>query len=1250
MTNKRKGGKKERRKGDRKLVRHPSSSRLRWKKKGPSAGGLEAEKWFEWTACCTEQRLFQDAFGQCFRSIVDLRKTAFPRTPAGPHVLRSIHRPAAAEKLARPTAAATVFGTLLYMEERPICAADGYMWGRRKAVVLRSDCGARENELERNPPVLAFGVPGGRRVIDASSPPRLQYSFATVEFGPTYRLDLEKMLRALYDPNSVASATGLYTMQNLLRRESIRWSKPMRYWLHRIWVAARTKRRVVVGDQPSGALDSAACESLSGNNLKPSALRHANSTSRRSSYPSDDLQAEGKRHASGLPSLVWHTCAAATSTALVPTRPCSIGGAPQRVMEHSGVDPPTAPGEFAAFGTGPQRDAIDRDEYMAMHHMMCLALGHCDTKGNVDSEMKMVALVDWNTDSGGHGLLDHHRFTQCWFQLADQHTEEIDEAKYVEFVKEMSAKLTIQDSQCKGRLRWRTFDEIVARNRRKQRERVRQKEILRLRLEHSAKRIQGAWVAYCERLYYEDCALRGIAYPDNLVPKTGGGGEVDSPGRRPGDMPGCTTKTAADEVVPGELDGVLLAQLIAPQVGGVGADDGSHDEITPPATPFEALFRDLHAGVAGVGVDQYGVACGFNSHRLQMSPTRTFSDAPFILLDGNGFKTAGGIPPPSEFDGGVSLESPPMPPSPISRNTVNLFAPPPKAPPPPMSMDASKSWSKAVAIDVIQTSWRSWRSRRIAQRSRHQDGAAPYVLHLACRTLDTSPYTNARRDHSTGSLIRPAPSMTSAAYRVAERIASPPVAVLAQHQCQWRKDHREDGQNPPNTTNTASPLTRDFEGSVDMGYAQRAGDVPSLTSIAARATTHYRCAIGSSARPLMPDARAVHARLGDTGTGLREYADHFDLKEEAMGLPTVHVLLDARKAEAGAMCLERAASTTKCNEILLQQQWPQFEAPHGRYRHDLDGAVPDLSRIDAVKDGHDAESSTEDTNAAATSCAFVHEQNDTTALAELMSSSESEYKNDGNNEDGLLIGEGIAACAVDGSSDGEDAARTLHILQVRRHMAARRIQVWARTAHLVHHYARCTTFGGIRRAAKNSGTAKAKPSCAESYHVPPYRNSGNGNGEKFNLPRCANPDFSTTRLQQGQGVQEKKNEEETFLCSDHPVPIQELSPATCPPREKQGDISSVTWSNDQVALLRKGEIAGARCCEGGSCGAGDAAKKAVVFDVRFGEPGKLTQRIRDRVQRCRVHEKERTDEKHLKALGAALVGIKQRVAVATGVV
>ena len=41
--------------------------------------------------------------------------------------------------------------------------------------------------------------------------------------------------------------------------------------------------------------------------------------------------------------------------------------------------------------------------------------------------MKLVALEDWKADASGHKLLDYHRFTQCWFQLADQHTEEIDE-------------------------------------------------------------------------------------------------------------------------------------------------------------------------------------------------------------------------------------------------------------------------------------------------------------------------------------------------------------------------------------------------------------------------------------------------------------------------------------------------------------------------------------------------------------------------------------------------------------------------------------------------------------------------------------------------------------------------------------------------------------------------------------------------------------------------------------------------------
>ena len=59
-----------------------------------------------------------------------------------------------------------------------------------------------------------------------------------------------------------------------------------------------------------------------------------------------------------------------------------------------------------------------------------------------------------------------------------------------------------------------------------------------------------------------------------------------------------------------DLDGALLAQLIAPQVfdlesdGGYSGDGfagippaGDLVDDEPPATPFEALFRDLHSGV-----------------------------------------------------------------------------------------------------------------------------------------------------------------------------------------------------------------------------------------------------------------------------------------------------------------------------------------------------------------------------------------------------------------------------------------------------------------------------------------------------------------------------------------------------------------------------------------------------------------------------------------------------------------------------
>ena len=943
-----------------------------------------------WRSCGIEERLFRNVFGQEFRSILDNRKTKYPPAPRGPHVLRHYHRPSPTEKLARPSEAATVFGTVLYMEDRARCAADGYMWGRRKAVTLSGEGFARQRPLHRveSPPISRYSRPINR----------LFDSCATVEFGPIYRLDLEKTLRSLYDPNCVASTTGLYTLPNLLRRESIRWSKPMRYWLNRIWAAARTKRLVLEGDRDDSAENSS--DQKSSRQMTSSASRRKLSANQKSdeesalSSTSNAFNAKGRSHDPELVQL-------------------------QEVEA-----------KYAAFGSGPRRQVLDQDEYMEMHHMMCLALGHCDKKGRVDPKMKLVALEDWKADASGHKLLDYHRFTQCWFQLADQHTEEIDEQKYVEFVKEMSAKMTIHDPQLGGCLRWRVFDEIIARDRRKQRERRRRQQILRLTREHAAKRIQTAWIHYCERLYYEDCARRGISCPGEFMLKMDPGIVVKSTSCGDAHIP----KNREDTVVTSmysdlqpsslDLDGALLAQLIAPQVfdlesdGGYSGDGfagippaGDLVDDEPPATPFEALFRDLHSGVGGVGVNQYGIASGFNAHGLQRSPVRDISTAPSKLESGEGRRASNSI---QGFRN--STASPPVPPSPM-RTSLNLLAPPPQAPPPPVFMDVSKSWCKEVAVDLIQTTWRH-------RRARHRIGNDENTKYSSWSKVDTIP---------TRVGTAPAKSGSNSA------VVSPRVGAV----------------EPQDTDHLYWCVNSSCSDGTDNSYKKEVKELakpkpaaPSSVSIVARAATHYACASQSSARPSLPqppeeeETKSGERFLNAKDTAQKYYTDTSTSQgkteiDEVQGLE------------------EFSKSTANCNEpemidlAKIEQgqslQTAQNTSSNQSCARIFTGAAVELFNLD--KRESVTVGATQTANAAQSDSFF-------------QDSNETGHREGSNDHEG-------DALSVHGIS------RSMELAHARRHMAARRLQMWARAARLTRLCARCTAFGGIgvtvRRTSKDGG-------------------------------------------------------------------------------------------------------------------------------------------------------------------------------------
>ena len=79
--------------------------------------------------------------------------------------------------------------------------------------------------------------------------------------------------------------------------------------------------------------------------------------------------------------------------------------------------------------------------------------------------MQQHGLNDWKIDRQGHTHLNKTRFYESWFQWADQHTEEIHVLEYTHFLKDLCENMTIKDPRAR-KLRWRTFEEMLDRDRR----------------------------------------------------------------------------------------------------------------------------------------------------------------------------------------------------------------------------------------------------------------------------------------------------------------------------------------------------------------------------------------------------------------------------------------------------------------------------------------------------------------------------------------------------------------------------------------------------------------------------------------------------------------------------------------------------------------------------------------------------------------------------------------------------------------
>ena len=97
--------------------------------------------------------------------------------------------------------------------------------------------------------------------------------------------------------------------------------------------------------------------------------------------------------------------------------------------------------------------------YEHMHEAMSVAVYGSNYLKKPEKIRRKLCLQDWNLDRDGQDTLDYQRFTMCWFQLADQFTDNIAAEDYINYLRSMFYKMVEVDED--GMPRWKR-DKVIA--------------------------------------------------------------------------------------------------------------------------------------------------------------------------------------------------------------------------------------------------------------------------------------------------------------------------------------------------------------------------------------------------------------------------------------------------------------------------------------------------------------------------------------------------------------------------------------------------------------------------------------------------------------------------------------------------------------------------------------------------------------------------------------------------------------------
>eukprot|EP00520_Triparma_pacifica_P017160 CAMPEP_0118669926 /NCGR_PEP_ID=MMETSP0785-20121206/21170_1 /TAXON_ID=91992 /ORGANISM="Bolidomonas pacifica, Strain CCMP 1866" /LENGTH=1227 /DNA_ID=CAMNT_0006564659 /DNA_START=152 /DNA_END=3831 /DNA_ORIENTATION=- len=104
-------------------------------------------------------------------------------------------------------------------------------------------------------------------------------------------------------------------------------------------------------------------------------------------------------------------------------------------------------------------NSISFGEYESMHEAMSIAVYGPNYLKKPEKIRRKLCLQDWNLDRDGKDSLDYQRFTMCWFQLADQFTDNISAKDYITYLRSMFFKMVEVDAD--GVPRWKR-DRVIA--------------------------------------------------------------------------------------------------------------------------------------------------------------------------------------------------------------------------------------------------------------------------------------------------------------------------------------------------------------------------------------------------------------------------------------------------------------------------------------------------------------------------------------------------------------------------------------------------------------------------------------------------------------------------------------------------------------------------------------------------------------------------------------------------------------------